>query len=169
VQPFDRERFGHLRLDAERYVAIPIRAVSGANFGVRGAAGLSAGGDYQRNFFLSSFDTLRGVQFNDANWLLGSHFAYATAEVQVPVDAVLRTAVLSSIEGVAGIDVGGVSTSVAGLWDERVLDVAVGANMILGPLVFRVHFARPLDVGAPLPTGSRPQWVPNLSMRWLSL
>jgi hypothetical protein len=52
------------------------------------------------------------------------------------------------------------------LWDRRVLDVALGANFVLGPLVLRLHFARALDTGAPLPVTPNP-WVTNFSLSWL--
>ena len=155
-QPFNDEVFGSARLDAERFVPIRLQSLSGANLFVRASAGTSFGGTYARNFFLSSFDTLRGVRFADADWLLGRHFATATAELQLPLDALLRIAILSSIEAIAGVDAGAVSADLDGLWDKRVVDVALGTNLVFGPLVFRVHLARPLAVGTALPnTGDR--------------
>jgi hypothetical protein len=168
-QPFNDEMFGSARIDAERFVPIRLQSFFGANVFVRASAGTSFGGIYARNFFLSSFDTLRGVRFADADWLLGRHFATATAELQLPLDALLRIAILSSVEAVAGVDAGAVSADVESLWNKRVVDVALGTNLVFGPLVFRVHFARPLNVGTELPNTGRGQWVPNLSVRWLSL
>jgi hypothetical protein len=43
----------------------------------------------------------------------------------------------------------------------------VGGNVIFGPLMLRVHFARPIDIGAPLPTGAEARWVPNITLDWL--
>jgi hypothetical protein len=168
-QPFNDELFGSARIDAERFVPIRLQSFFGANVFVRASAGSAFGGTYARNFFLSSFDTLRGVRFADADWLLGRHFATATAELQLPLDALLRIAILSSVEAIAGVDAGAVSADLDTLWDRRVVDVALGTNLVFGPLVFRVHFPRPLNVGTDLPTTGRGPWVPNLSVRWLSL
>jgi hypothetical protein len=161
-RPFDAQAYGSGRLDFSKYVPI----AGSANFFLRGGAGTSVG-SLAQGFYLSSFDTLRGVYPGDPEFLLGRHFAFSTAELQIPLDLFLRVLFLSNLEGIVALDAGSVSDEATELWDHRVLDAVVGGNVILGPLMFRIHFARPLDVGAPLPTGEEPVWVTNLSLAWL--
>jgi hypothetical protein len=159
VQPFHEEVFGNVRLDLERYFPLFGRT----NFALRGAMGTTFGGRFARSYYLSTFDTLRGVNFGDENWVLGRNFLFSTAEVQFPLNDIVRVAFLSDVEGVIGLDFGGVGPSARGVWDRRVLDFAVGANVLLGPLMFRLHFARPFDIGSPY---GKPDdgWVTNFSL-----
>ncbi|MBX2796220.1 MAG: tolB protein precursor protein [Myxococcales bacterium] len=165
VQPFDDQRYGSLRLDAQQYLPLPL--IPGGNLSVRASAATSGLGPYARNFWLSSYDTLRAVPWGDPS-LLGRHYWFANAELQIPLDVLLRFALANTIEGVAGLDAGAVSDELGALWDERILDGALGANFIVGPLVLRLHWARAIDVGAPLPVSRRP-WVTNFSISWLNL
>ncbi|MEQ1564309.1 MAG: tolB protein precursor protein [Myxococcota bacterium] len=164
VQPLDDQLFASARIDAQQYFPIPL--VSGGNLGLRASAATSGGGQYAIGYWLSSYDTLRAYNWGDPA-LLGRHYWFTNAEVQVPLDVLVRLAVASGIEGVAGLDFGGVSDDLNLLWDERVLDGALGTNFILGPLVLRLHFARAIDVGATLPETPTP-WVTNFSISWLS-
>lgn len=159
VQPFDGEAYSNIRLDAERYFPIYGRT----NIFIRGGAGTTLGGRYARSYFLSSFDTLRGVNFGDEQWLLGRHFLYSTLELQLPLNDIVRVAFLSDLEAVAGLDFGGVGEGWEDLRDHRVLDAAIGLNLSLGPLLMRLHFARPLDIGA---AAGKPDagWVTNFSL-----
>jgi hypothetical protein len=163
VQPLDAQQYGALRLDAQGFVPIP--KISGGNVSVEGSVATSGGGDYAMGYWLSSYDTLRAFLWGDPA-LLGRHYWFASSELQVPLDAVVRLALASSVEGVVGVDVGGVADDLDELWDRRVLDVALGSNFVLGPLVLRLHFARAIDVGAPLPQTPNP-WVTNFSLSWL--
>ncbi len=164
VQPFEEELFGNVRLDGERYFPIWGRT----HFFLRGGAGSSFGGDLARQFFLSSFDTIRGVEFGNENWLLGSHFLFSTAEVQFPLNALIRLVLFTDIEGIVGVDFGGVSDELTDIFDQRVLNLATGFNFGFGPLVFRLHFARPFDIGAPAGLPTEPgDWVTNFSLGWL--
>jgi hypothetical protein len=61
------------------------------------------------------------------------------------------------------MDVGGVGNSGKTLWDRRVLDFVVGFNVSLGPLLMRLHFARPVDIGAAAGKPD-PGWVTNFSI-----
>ncbi|QSQ18697.1 PD40 domain-containing protein [Pyxidicoccus parkwayensis] len=159
VQPFDNEAYSNLRLDAERYFPIYGRT----NVFIRGGAGTTLGGRYARSYFLSSFDTLRGVNFGDEQWLLGRNFFYSTMELQLPLNDIVRVAFLSDLEAIAAMDFGGVGENWADLRDHRVLDAVVGVNLALGPLLMRLHFARPLDIGA---AAGKPDagWVTNFSL-----
>jgi hypothetical protein len=159
VQPFDGQAYSNLRLDAERYFPIFGRT----NFFVRAGAGATLGGRYARSYFLSSFDTLRGVNFGDERWLLGRNFVYSTAELQLPLNDIVRVAFLSDLEAIAGLDAGAVGEGRDDLWDHRVLNAAVGFNLALGPLLMRLHFARPIDINAAAGKPD-PGWVTNFSL-----
>lgn len=165
LHPTRGQAFASVRLDAEQYIHLPF--APSANLGFRGAAGTSAGGRFARSFYLYSYDTLRGVPFGDTDFLLGKNFVFGTVEAQIPLDAVLRIALASSLEGIVGLDVGAVDDDIEDLWDKRVVDVAVGGNIILGSLVLRLHWAHPLDVGAPVPEYPS-AWVPNVSLTYLT-
>jgi hypothetical protein len=163
-QPTQREVFGTVRLDAERYFPIYGRS----HLFVRGGAGTTFGGRLARQFYLSSFDTLRGVPFGDTDWLLGRHFLFSTAELQVPLNSVIRLILFNDIEGIAGFDLGGVGQSWQSALDHRVLAGVLGVNFALGPFILRLHFAKPIGIGAPegLPTRNG-EWVTNFSIRIL--
>ncbi|MFP2932275.1 tolB protein precursor protein, partial [Pyxidicoccus sp. 3LG] len=159
VQPFNDEAYSNIRLDAERYFPIYGRT----HFFVRAGAGTTLGGRYARSYYLSSFDTLRGVNFGDERWLLGRHFVYSTLELQLPLNDIIRVAFLSDLEAIAGFDAGGVGAGSRDLWNHRVVDGVIGLNVALGPLLMRLHFARPFDVGA---AAGKPDsgWVTNFSL-----
>jgi hypothetical protein len=161
VQPFDPEMFGTLRLDAERHFLF----FDIFNFFLRGGAASTVGGKFARQFFLSSFDTIRGVPFGDQNYLLGRKYFFTTAEVQVPLNRIIALAFLTDIEGVLAVDFGGVADDFNRLLDKRVLDVVLGMNFALGPLVLRLQFAKPIDTGVPPPNEGH--WVTNFSLGWL--
>jgi hypothetical protein len=146
------------------------------------------GSNLAPEFYLSSFDTLRGVNVYDARFLLGRHYYYANAELILPLNAVIRVFPFSSLEAIAGMDFGGVANSFSSspgncpnslsssssaistvtatscsFFDRRVLDGVLGANLALGALIFRLHFAKPINVGVrPLPDEG---WVTNFSIR----
>jgi hypothetical protein len=160
VQPFHGEVFGNVRLDAERYFPLMLGST---HLLLRGGTGTTFGGRFARSFYLSSFDTLRGVQFGTEEWLLGQHYLYSTLELRVPLDALIRIAFLNTLMGVAGVDFGGVGATARDLWNHRVLDAAVGFNVGLGPILLRLHFAYPFNIGA---RAGRPadRWVTQFSI-----
>jgi hypothetical protein len=169
TQPEIEEVFGDVRLDGERYFALG----GSANFFARIGAGTTLGGELAPEFYLSSFDTLRGVNFGDADFLLGREFFYSTLELQLPLNRIIRVVFLPNIEGVAGFDFGAVGEDWETIWDKRVLNGVLGFNMIFGPLVLRLHFAKPIDIDAdPVEagvarTGPGEDWVTNFSLGWL--
>jgi hypothetical protein len=161
TQPFDDVVYGTARIDADQYVPI----AGSANLFLRGGAGASLPGPYSTWFYLYSFETLRGVPFGDPEFLLGRHFLYGTAELQVPLDPIVDLFLASHIEGVAGVDAGSVSDELVDVLGRPVLDGVLGANFIFGPLEIKLHFAYPFDLGDyPRPSEG---WVTNLSFGWL--
>jgi len=147
VQPFNGQTYGSLRLDAAHYIPIEGRI----HLMIRGGAGLSVGGRYATNFQLSSFDTVRGVPFSSGSlrqWLFGRNYFFSTAELKVPLNNFIRLILFSDIEAIAGVDFGGTSNDPNLLLKKRVLDYVLGVNFSLGPLQFRLHFAKPVGVGA---------------------
>ncbi|HVE85434.1 MAG TPA: hypothetical protein VND93_21420, partial [Myxococcales bacterium] len=139
--------YATLRLDAAHYIPIEGRL----HVMIRGGAGMSVGGQYATNFQLSSFDTVRGVPFSSGSlrqWLFGRDYFFSTAELKVPLNSFVRLILFSDIEAIAGVDFGGVSADPALLLKRRVLDYVLGVNFSLGPLQFRLHFAKPVGIGA---------------------
>ncbi|RVU44745.1 tolB protein precursor protein [Lujinxingia sediminis] len=160
VQPFRDEVHGSVRVDAERYFPIYGRI----NLSLRAAAGTTYGGQLARQFYLSSFDTLRGVEFGDIDYLLGSTFGFVKTELRFPLNFLLRVPLLD-IEGLVGADFGGTGQNLEDLWQWRAFSPVAGLNFGLGPLVFRLHFAKPINIGAPrLPRDG--QWITNFSLGW---
>jgi hypothetical protein len=100
----------------------------------------------------------------------------------VPLDALVRLVIFDYIEGVAALDFGGVfddwTRSGAppealgrrdlGAWDARTLTGVLGFNVLFGPLLLRVHFGHPYDIGGletrALRNGS--SWVTNVTLRY---
>jgi hypothetical protein len=158
VQPFRPAASDRLRIDAAHYFHL----IGAAAFLVRGAIGASYGGVLERDWYLSSFDTLRGVPYGNYPFLLGRYFYYGNAEFIIPLNGFIRVFPFSNLEAIGGFDAGGVASSRGTLFDKRVLDGVLGVNLALGALIFRLHFARPIDIGAPLPAN---EWVTNFSIR----
>ncbi len=54
-------------------------------------------------------------------------------------------------------------------WGARTLTGVLGVNAVLGPLLLRLHFGHPFDIGGrvtpALAFGDR--WVTNFTLRWL--
>lgn len=175
---------GFARLDAQAYAQLAGRA----NIGLRLAAGTSVSdGDASRNWartwWLTSSDNLRGFDPFDTDFLTGRHYWVANLELQFPVEPILRLALFDFVEGVAALDFGGVfdhwetrpvppgapiTRADAGAWDARTLTGVLGLNFVLGPLLLRLHFGHPYDVGGletpALARGST--WVTNFSLRY---
>ncbi|MBI4818298.1 MAG: tolB protein precursor protein [Deltaproteobacteria bacterium] len=164
LRPATSDLYALFRFDGERYQSIGGGRVNA--FG-RLAAGGSIGSGATPSFLLASQYTMRGVSFDDPGALLGRFFLYSTIELQLPLNDIVRTAFFPDIEGIAAIDFGGVADEVESLWDRRILDAVVGLNLGFGPIAFRIHFAWPLDIGAPLPGDG--SMVTNLSLAWIYL
>lgn len=158
-RPTTQEAAGLARLDAAHYLHLGHRISILGQLGV----GTTVGGALAQEFFLSSYDTLRGVHFGDPRFLVGRHYGHATVELQVPLNAVLAAILLSNIEAVLAVDAGGVGDDALELWDHRVLNAVAGVNLGLGPLVLRLHFALPVEIGARAGTPAA-GWVTNFTV-----
>ncbi len=55
-----------------------------------------------------------------------------------------------------------------GAWDARTLTGVLGFNVLFGPILLRVHFGHPFDIGgletAALRSGAK--WVTNITLRY---
>lgn len=164
-----------------------IRLVDRANLMLRLAVGSSfaaddAGRTWERTFWLSAPDNLRGLYPLEVERLVGTGYWVANAELQVPLNWLVHLFIFDYVEGVAAVDFGGVSNRLEsrrdpltgavidpGAWDARTLTGVLGVNMLLGPLLFRLHFGHPFDIGgaptAALVAGTR--WVTNFTLRWM--
>jgi hypothetical protein len=171
---------GFFRFDAQQFWQLSGRA----NFMLRFAGGTSfspsrSARAWEKSWWVSAPDNLRGFYPFDTAFLVGPHYWVANAELQVPLDPVLRLLIFDYVEGVAALDFGGVfdryesSTDVngnfaPGAWDARTLTGVLGVNVLFGPLLLRVHFGHPWDIGGretpALHFGER--WVTNVTLRW---
>ncbi len=173
---------GFGRFDAQRYFHLWGRT----RFWLRGAAGLSfsPGGEdrlWERSWWLNGADNLRGYGPGDTPFLIGSRYYVANAELQVPLDPILRLPLFEYMTGIAGLDFGGVFSSWdgrrdsgggvvdPGAWEARTLTGVLGVNMTLGPILFRVHFGHPYRIGGvETPALADGQgWVTNVTLRYL--
>jgi hypothetical protein len=183
------------RLEAAHWFKIYGRS----NFMLRAAAGSTmapndTGLNWARAWWLASEDNLRGFTPFDTSYLIGLHYWVANAELQFPLNDFLRLFIFDYIEGVMAMDYGAVADTVQdkryatrpdgtpvtapdgspgyerrGLWASRTLTGVLGVNVLLGPLLLRWHFGKPIDIGglktpALLSHGSG--WVQNISLRW---
>lgn len=153
-----------------------------------------AGRRWQRTWWVSSADNLRGYLPFDTDFLVGRNYLVTNLELQLPLDWLVRLPILDQLEGVAALDFGGVfdratsrpaaslpgepcryATTRApqaclepGAWDSRTLTGVLGVNLVLGPILLRLHWGHPFDVGGlrtpALRSGDR--WVTNFTLRY---
>jgi hypothetical protein len=165
---------------------------------VAGAATFAAdeaGRRWQRSWWLSSADNLRGYSPYDVDYLIGRNYAVANLELQMPLDAIIHLFIFDQIEGVAALDFGGVFNRLEsrpqgtvpdgqtclfsttrrpdqclepGAWDSRTLTGVLGINVLLGPVLLRLHWGHPFDVGGLRTPAIRlgDRWVTNLTLRY---
>jgi hypothetical protein len=166
---------GFARFDVERY----FKLVGRSNFSLRFAGGTTFAPDqksavWERSWWLTSADNLRGFQPFDTAYLIGQHYYVANAELQIPLDPLIRLFIFDYVEGVAALDWGGVfnkfegSPSGPNWWEARTLTGVLGFNVLFGPLLLRVHFGHPFDIGG-LKTPALLQgtnWVTNITLRY---
>ena len=182
--PFRQAVHGFSRVDASTYYPI----IGRTNITLRIGAGTSfapneVGRSWSRNWWLTSADNLRGFYPLDIAYLVGGNYYVANAELQVPLDSVIRLFIFDYVEGVAAMDFGGVfnrwddrkvnlngQTVIAepGAWYARTLTGVLGVNVLFGPLLLRVHFGHPLDIGGQVTPAQLhgDSWVTNITLRY---
>ncbi len=147
------------------------RIWKGINLMSRAAFGTSFGDlRFRPQYFISSYDNLRSFPFG-ASALLDNHFAITNLELQIPLASFIqKPAIFQLFEGVIALDAGSIFDELDRdiFWENRTVAFVLGTNLLLGPFVLRLHFAKPLDIGGILPqqgTG----WQTNFSMRYAFL
>jgi hypothetical protein len=190
--PWRRAVSGFARTDLAHWWQIAGRA----NFSLRGALGTSFAPDdnsrtWARSWWLTSADNLRGYYPLDLPYLIGQHYYVVNAELQLPLDPIIRLAIFDYIEGVAAMDFGGVFNNFErrsgcspkndvcadgnrvtpndlGAWDVRTLTGVLGVNVLFGPLLLRVHFGHPISIGGIRTPAiqSDTSWVTNITLRY---
>jgi hypothetical protein len=182
VLPARRAVHGFARVDAQRYFQL----IGRSRFWTRLALGtsFSPGGVsrlWERSWWLSAPDNLRGYGPGDQAFLIGTHYYVANAELQIPLDPILQLALFEYFSGIAGVDFGGVfnewngsgggnpNVIETGAWQSRTLTGVLGFNVILGPILFRVHFGHPFDIGGVKTPAllTHQQWVTNITLSYL--
>ena len=168
---------GFAHFDAQQYFQIAGRA----NLGFRAAMGTTFAPDdnsrnWQRTWWLTSADNLRGFYPLDNASLAGRHYYVANAELQFPLDPLLRLLIFDYLEGVAALDFGGVfddwgrtpRNGNLDAWDRRTLTGVLGTNVLFGPLLLRVHFGHPFRIGGVETPAMRDgaRWVTNVTLRY---
>jgi hypothetical protein len=167
-------------------------------FRLAGAATVApdaAGRNWERTWWLSSADNLRGYTPADTNYLIGQNYWVSNLELHIPFDSVIRFFLFDHIAGVAAFDFGGVfnqfSTRPAqafpdgscffsttrhpdqcispGAWDSRTLTGVLGINALFGPILMKLHFGHPYDIHGLLTPAlaTHDHWVTNFSLRFL--
>jgi hypothetical protein len=172
---------GFVRADAQKYWQLLGRS----NFSLRFAGGTTFAPNeesrvWQRSWWLTSADNLRGFYPLDLAYLVGQHYYVVNAELQFPLDPLIRLLIFDYLEGVAALDFGGVFNRLesrtdglgnvvdSGAWDSRTLTGVLGVNVLFGPLLLRVHFGHPFDIGGLETPALRDnnKWVTNVTLRY---
>ena len=173
---------GFARLDAERYFQIAgrtrfwTRLALGTSFSPGGRSKL-----WERSWWLTAADNLRGYGPGDEAFLIGTHYYVANAELQIPLDPILQLALFEYFTGIVGVDFGGVfnrwdnrrdgsgNVIETGAWESRTLTGVLGVNLTLGPILFRVHFGHPFDIGGirTPALAAHQRWVTNITLSYL--
>jgi hypothetical protein len=188
---------GFVRFDEQNYLQLVGR--SKISLRLAGGTTFAPGGSkvWQRSWWLTSADNLRGFNPGDLAYLIGQHYYLANLELQFPLDPLIRLLFFDYLAGVAALDFGGVfhqyetnklPTSAEsillqtcktttrqplqcvepGAWDSRTLTGVLGVNILFGPLLLRVHFGHPFDIGG-LATPAilnHDRWVTNVTLRY---
>lgn len=164
--PLRKTGYGEIQLDAQKY----FRIWRTANLHFRGASGVAFGDQFSRQFFVWPIYNLRGIPFNGnhSDLFIGEYYTVGTSELQVPLDRLVRLAIFQNIEGIAAVDVGSVFNDPKDLGSKSTAAFVTGVNFNLAIFQFRLHFARPFDIGGLKPGKDVPDsWVTNFSIEYL--
>jgi hypothetical protein len=173
---------GFVTADAERFVPLLgrtrlwLRLALGASFSPGGESRL-----WERSFWLTSEDNLRGYGPGDAAYLIGTHYYVANAELRLPLDPAFRLAFFEYLTGVVGVDFGGVFTAwdgrrdgsgalvEPGAWGSRTLTGVLGLDLTIGPILFRLAFGHPFGIGGVRTPAlaAHQAWVTNVTLRYV--
>jgi hypothetical protein len=113
------------------------------------SAGVGFGsGPFTEQFYLPTTFNLRALPQTSTR-VIGNHYYVANAELRLPLERILLPG-LPFLEGVAGFDIGATffDLSVREARNATAAAFVLGVEAALGPLVPRLYFARPVDVGS---------------------
>jgi hypothetical protein len=173
---------GFSRLDAEHYIQLIGRLRTWGRLAI--GTSFSPGGEsrlWERSWWLTAADNLRGYGPGDEAFLIGRNYYVINAELRIPLDPILRLLLFQYFTGIVGVDFGGVfndwnthnsgtgNVIETGAWASRTLTGVLGFNLAFGPLLFRVHFGHPFDIGGVKTPAllSHTEWVTNITLRYL--
>ncbi|HVO31804.1 MAG TPA: hypothetical protein VMV18_13750, partial [bacterium] len=171
-QPTRNSWFGQYQVDGEHY----IRVYKTANIGFRVAWGESFGDEWKRPFYVSSVDNLRGVPYFSYDYLIQNKYLVGQAELKVPLNGLIRLLIFQNIEGIAAVDAGSVFNKYDQFDANKTAAFVTGFNFNLAIFQFRLHFAKPFDIGGIKPGQPWSQdgqivvpdgWVTNFTIRYL--
>ncbi len=171
-QPTRGSWFGDVGVDAQHY----LRLYKTVNLGLRAAWGQAFGDEWLRPFWVYSFYNLRGVPYYQIGYLVNEKYTLAQAELQVPLDGLIRLLIFQNIEGIAAIDAGSVFRRYDEFEENRTAAFVTGFNFNLAIFQFRLHFAKSFDIGGIKPGVPRPGdrfpvvptgWVTNFSIQYV--
>ena len=173
---------GYARMDAQQFVQLVgrsklvLRLASASSFATNAQSRT-----WERTWWVSSADNLRGYSPFDTAYLVGQGYWVVNAEFHLPMDTLIHLLFFDFIEGIAAVDFGGVFDSWdfrtgrspdltrRGPWDARTLTGVLGVNVLFGPLLLRFHFGHPFDIGGILTPAlaTHTAWVTNITLRYL--
>ncbi len=148
-----------VNFDFQQYFRLAARA----NIGFRFAGGSNLSNRFIRDFRVTSWDNLRGLYYNDP-YTRGAHYLVSNLELKFPLNRIIALAFINDIEGVMGTDFGSVFNEYGSVWDNRTLALAAGFNARLGPIILRLHFGYPINIGGYYPN---PDWITQFSIKYL--
>jgi hypothetical protein len=150
--------YGYATIDAQYHWKFFFFGV----FHFRLAGGIAGGTDLGKQFWLSSYDNLRDYLPFDIR-LIGTTYTVGNVNFDLPLDAIIRLAFITSVKGVIGVDIGSVAARPEDLWANRTMDWVLGVNLGLGPFEVRIQFANAIGLGNPVPNKG---WIPNISLQY---
>lgn len=121
------------------------------------ALGTALGGAFRESFYLPAEQNLRALESGSLS-VLGDHYYLGQAELHFPLLPELGGIYL---QGLVGVDLGAIFFDYEALLRERQAAGVLGANLLLGPLSLRLHFARPFDIGAGI---RNDRWLTHFSL-----
>jgi hypothetical protein len=148
--------FGQGSLEAAGFVPLS----DGQRFYLYTRLGLGSGfgGHLAEQFYLPAVFNIRAFP-EGVDELIGGGYYLASAELRVPLDFVIP--ILSYVEGLAGMDFGNIFFDWRRALSGRVAAAVLGFRLGLGPFVFHLDWARPLDVGGRVPAR---EWISHFTI-----